>query len=157
MTCAEMGCPLKLKDIAQSKYDIEYHKLPFERLLWRHKNIGSTCMLYSNGKAICHGGKDSMRKYARLLQKMNYPIRIKKIKIVTRSAVYTLSNVPDYKRIAQYSQGSYEPEIFHAARFIKEGVHYTVYKSGKVIITGIKTEKELDAKVNPTLLDLEIL
>ena len=98
-----------------------------------------------------------MRKYARLLQKMNYSIRIKKIKIVTRSAVYTLSNVPDYKKIVQYCRGSYEPEIYHAARFIKEGVHYTVYKSGKVIITGIKTERELHTKVNPTLLELEII
>ena len=44
----------------------------------------------------------------------------------------------------QELQGLYKPEIFHAVRFIREGIHYTVYKSGKVIITGIKSEKYLD-------------
>ena len=42
-------------------------------------------------------------------------------------------------------------------RFIREGIYYTVYKSGKVIVTGIKSEKDLDSKVNTVLLELELL
>ena len=69
VTYAEMGCSLNLREIAEAKYDIEYHKAPFKRLLWRHRKIGYTCMLYTNGKTICHGGKHQLRKYARLLEK----------------------------------------------------------------------------------------
>ena len=157
VTNAEMGCSLDLKDITESQWNIEYHRLPFHRVVWRHKKIGCTCLLYANGKAICHGGKDKMRQYARLLQKMKYPIRMKKIKIVTRSAAYSFRKSLDFRKIAQYTKGSYEPEIYHGLRFIKEGLHYTLYKSGKVIVTGIKSEKEIDTKVNPTLLEIEII
>ena len=108
-------------------------------------------------KTICHGGKDKMRKYARLLQKMKYPIRITKIQIVTRSAAYSFTKTLDYRKIAEYTKGSYEPEIFHGLRFIKEGLHYTLYKSGRVVVTGIKSEKDLDTKVNPTLLEIDII
>ena len=73
------------------------------------------------------------------------------------SAVYTLRGKVDYCKIVQWMQGSYEPEIFHAVGFIREGIHYTVYKSGKTIVTGIKSEKDLDNKVNAVLLELEVL
>ena len=59
------------------------------------------------------------------------------------SVVYTLRRKVEYWKIVQQLHGSYEPEIFCAIRFISEGIHYTVYKSGKVIVTGIKSEKRL--------------
>ena len=144
-------------NIAESTHNIEYRRVPFDRLLWRHRKIGCTCMIYSNGKIICHGGEDRLRKYVRLLQKMGYPVRMKKIKTFTGSAVHKLSRKPDYRKIAEYMRGSYEPEIYHAVRFIKDGIHYIVYKSGKVVITGIKSEKDLDVKVNAVLIELEII
>ena len=66
---AETGCELRLGEIANSCYDIEYQRSCFKRLVWRHRCIGCTCMIYANGKIICHGGRDRLRKYARLLQK----------------------------------------------------------------------------------------
>ena len=47
---SDLGCPLNLRDMAETKIDIEYHSLSFERLLWRHRKIGCTCMIYSTGK-----------------------------------------------------------------------------------------------------------
>ena len=149
---SDLGCPLNLQDMAETKIDIKYHSLPFERLLWRHRKIGCTCMIYSTGKIICHGGKEQMRQYARLVERMGYPVRMKKIKTLTMSALYTLRGKVDYCKIVQWMQGSYEPEIFHAV-----GLHYTIYKSGKTIVTGIKSEKDLDNKVNAVLLELEVL
>ena len=157
VTYSEIGCQLNLRDIAEASYNIEYQTNPFERLLWRHRKLISTCMIYSSGKIICHGGKTTLRKYVRLLQKMGYAVNLKKIKFLTGSAVYNLSGIPDYRKIAKTMKGLYEPEIFHAVRFIKDGIHYIVYKSGKVAITGIKSEKDLDTKVNPVLLELEII
>ena len=154
---SDLGCPLNLRDMAETKIDIEYHSLSFERLLWRHRKIGCTYMIYSTGKIICHGGKEQTRQYARLVERMGYPVRMKKIKTLTMSAVYTLRGKVDYCKIVQWMQGSYEPEIFHAVGFIREGIHYTIYKSGKTIVTGIKSEKDLDNKVNAVLLELEVL
>ena len=54
---SNLECPLNLRDMAETKIDIEYHSLPFERLLWRHRKIGCTCMIYSTGKIICHRGR----------------------------------------------------------------------------------------------------
>ena len=56
----------------------------------------------------------------------------------------------EYWKIVQQLQGSYELKIIHAVGFIREGIHYTVYKSGKIIVTGIKSEKRL------VLLELEL-
>ena len=114
-------------------------------------------MIYSTGKIICHGGKEQLRKYARLVEIKGYPVRMLKIKTITMNAVYTLCGKVEYEKIVWQSHGSYKPEIFHTIGFIREGIHYTVYKSGKVIITGIKSEKNLDNKVNGVLLELELL
>ena len=118
---SDMECLLNLRDMAETTVNIEYHSLPFERLLWRHRKIGCTCMIYSTGKIICHGGKEQMRRYVRLVERMGYPVRMKKIKTLTMSAVYTLQEKVDYCKIVQWMHGSYEPEIFQAVGFIREG------------------------------------
>ena len=153
----DLGCRLNLVNVAETSFDIEYHSLSFERLLWRHRKIRYTCMIYSTRKIICHGGKEQLRKYARLVERKGYPVRMLKIKMITMSTVYTLRRKVEYWKIVQQLQDSYEPEIFHAVGFIREGIHYTVYKGEKVIITGIKSEKDLDNKVNGVLLELDLL
>ena len=44
------------------------------------QKIGCTCLLYSSGKMICHGSKDQMRKYGRLLCKLGYTISLKMLR-----------------------------------------------------------------------------
>ena len=48
--------------LAETMIDIEYHSLPFERLLWRQRKIGYTCMIYYTGKIICQRGKEQTRQ-----------------------------------------------------------------------------------------------
>ena len=93
---SDLECLLNLRDMAETTVNIEYHSLPFERLLWRHRKIRCTCMIYSTGKIICQGGKEQMRRYVRLVERMGYPVRMKKIKTLTMSAVYTLQGKVDY-------------------------------------------------------------
>ena len=82
-------------------------------------------MIYSTGKNICHGGKEQLKKYARLVKRKGYPVRMLKIKTITMSAVYTLRRKVEHWKIVQKLQGSYKPEIFHGIGFIREGIHYT--------------------------------
>ena len=104
---SNLGCRLNLVNIAETSFDIEYHSLLFERLLWRHRKIEYTCMIYSTGKIICHRGKEQLRKYATLVERKGYPVRMLKIKMITMSAVYTLCGKVEYEKIVQ-----------HIARFI---------------------------------------
>ena len=73
-------------------------------------------------------------------------------KCITISAVYTLSGrIP-----LTCSMFKYEPELFNAATMYKGRVHFRVYNSGKVIITGISNEHVLENVVNPTLMEMEL-
>ena len=108
-------------------------------------------------KNYCHRGKELLRNYARLVKRKGYPVMMPKIKKISMGAVYTLCRKVEYCKIVQQFQGSYKMEIFHAVGLIKEGIHYIVYKSGKVIITGMKSEKDLNNKVNGVLLEIELL
>ena len=53
---------------------------------------------------ISHGNKSQLRQYARTLQKMGYPVRLNKVKIITQSAVYQLKNILNYLEIAKFSR-----------------------------------------------------
>ena len=52
---------------------------------------------------------------------------------------------------------TYEPEIYYALNIKRKRVHFTVYRTGKVVISGITSEHVIDDIVNPTLLELESL
>ena len=56
----------------------------------------------------------------------------------------TMSAVCTSNGKVQHMHGLYEPEIYHTIGFIKDGIHYTVYDSGKAITNGIKPVKNLD-------------
>ena len=55
---------------------------------------------------ICHGNKCHLRKYARVLQKLGYPICLHKVQILSQSAVYQLKNVVNYSELSNY-QGQF--------------------------------------------------
>ena len=153
----DLGCPVDLRHIACNTRDVVYKTEPFDAITWHHKKIRCSCMLFRSGKMICHGNKQQMRKYARILFKMGYPVALKNVKVVTQSAVYTMKNAVRYSEMVKLPGATYEPEIYHALNIKRNRVHFTVYKSGKVVITGIKTPGILEDVVNPTLLELECI
>ena len=73
------------------------------------------------------------------------------------SAVYTLQGRIKPENLVEYLGAVYEPELFLAARIRRDGMHYTCFSSGKIIITGVKTLQSLDEDVLPTLLELQLL
>ena len=82
--------------------------------------------------------KKDLRKYARIVQKLGYSVYLDRIPVVTKSAVATLSGKLNLPSLAKFLNGSYEPELFHAA-LVKDGnVNFTCFKSGKIIMTGVK-------------------
>ena len=86
---------------------------------------------------------------------MGYPVSLNKVKIVKHSAVYSLINEVNYFKMRKLPGATYEPEIYHTLNIKRKRVHFTVYRTGKVVITGIMSECAIDDIVNPTLLELE--
>ena len=129
-------------------------------LIWRHRTIEGNCLLFSNEKINYNGkcssltkGRLRLRRYARWLQKMGYPVRLTNVRLVTTSAVHQLSDRIDPTRFPK--EFSYLPELFPAVMFRRHGMHFICHLSGKTMITGITRSSDLD-DIYSVLLELAL-
>ena len=108
-----------------------------------------------NGKAVSFEEDcQRLRKYARKLQNLGCPVRLKDTKILTVSASHTLSTGLNLNSLAQDQIVLYEPELFPALNFKMGGINFCCFHTGKVVITGIRTMAQIDNVVYPTLIEL---
>ena len=121
-------------------------------------------MLSRSGKLMCNGGaksvpeaKKRMRRYARLIQRLDYPVKLSNLRVVTMSAVHTTSHPLNLERVAKEINALYEPELFPAVMFKRYKIHFTCFSTGKVIVTGVKSTSQLETIVVPTMVELEIV
>lgn len=114
-------------------------------------------LLFKTGKFILHGGvtwcklSKMGRRYLRLLQKAGVTINNTRFKIVTMSALYTLRGPIDLNQF-----DSYNAELHNAALIRNNKIAFLVFTSGKIIITGIKNNNDIDNYVYPQLIELEL-
>jgi transcription initiation factor TFIID TATA-box-binding protein len=160
---ANLRCPIDLRRLNNRLGDAKYDPSRFSGLVWRCGRIRGCCLLFSNGKIICNGGAASfkegeirLRRYARRLKRMGYEIRISDLALITASAYHTLSGSIDWYTFCKESGASYEPELFPTVMFKKGRIHFSCHLNGKLIITGIKSDEELDDVVYPTSIELEM-
>jgi transcription initiation factor TFIID TATA-box-binding protein len=153
-----LGCMLNLKYVVSNVSNAIYNAKKYSGMIWRHRHIKSTCFVFHTGSIMCmgnnslHGAKKDLRKYARLLNKIGYPVVLQCIRVVTKSAVATLSGKLNMTEAAEVLRGRYDPEIFIAVMLRKGNTNFTCFHSGKVIITGVKKLKTL----TEMLVDLEM-
>jgi TATA-box binding protein (TBP) (component of TFIID and TFIIIB) len=120
--------------------------------------------VFANGK-ICVNGKVKtpnearirVRRYARLVQKQGASVSLKHIEIVTMSASYHTEGTLAMDVLVRDMQATYEPELFPAAMFKRDNIHFTCFRNGKILVTGIRTQKMMEDVVMPTLIELETL
>lgn len=154
----DLGCHLDLNIIAAESSDAVFKQRPFRVLIWKNQTIGKTCLVYESGKLTCHGDYHHLKKYCDLIEKMGFPIKSNNIQLMTSSGVYELTGPIDYTKLVQLVPGvCYEPELYHAPNFKRGKINFTVYCSGKVVITGITSEEQVETVVMPTLMEVEIL
>ena len=161
---ANVGCAIDLRKLCYRLVNVRYDPSRFPGLIWQHKDIGGNCLIFSNGVINCNGkavspkeGRLRLRRYARRLQRLGYPVDLKDVKWITLSATHTLSYAIDIQKLAtERSSVVYEPELFPAANFKVEGVNFCCFTSGKVVITGVTSTEQLDDIVYPTLIELEL-
>ena len=123
---------------------------PFNCLHWRE--FGGLCQIFNKGKITFHGCKDVFFKYLVKLGMSYGPIRL-----ITKSACHDLGRTVDYYKLAHNIPGaSYEPELFHPVCIRREKLHFIVFHSGKVLITGIKTDED-ELVCESVILELELI
>ena len=159
---SDLHCILDLQDICRRSLFVTYNKSKFPGLIWRHKKIKGTCLMFKSGKIVCNGvksfsdAKTSIRQYSRLVQKLGYKIQLSYIKLVTITASSSLDSNINLKSIYKSYNSFYEPEIFPSLRLKLDGISYSIFKNGKVVITGIKSASDIADKVQPSLIDFSL-
>ena len=139
-----LGCSVNLKHLVTSVVNAIYNVKKYSGMVWRHKHIKSTCFVFHTGKLMCmgnnslKGAKKDLRRYARIIQKSGYNVCLSCIKVMTKSAVATLSGKLNLEEASKLLNGSYEPEIFIAMLIRRGRTNFTCFRSGKVIMTGVK-------------------
>ena len=157
----QLNISLDLNLLANTLINVRYDPSKFSGLIWQHRRIGGNCLVFSNGTLNCNGkcssfdeGIKRLRRYARLLQKMGHCRSLRKIKVITASTTHQLENIVRPENIPDSYR--YEPELFPALMFKREGVHFTLHLSGSLIITGIKRQRDFDDVIYPVLVELSL-
>ena len=153
---------LDLNYISCEIWNTVYKPTNFSGLIWQHRKIERRCLVFNTGKIICTGislasTKWSIRRYARILEKHGFVIPKITISLLTMSMAYDIGNRVDLKQAVCYiSQCIYEPSMYNGLIITRGKIKLICFGSGKVMITGVKTNTDVTFKVMPTLLELEL-
>ena len=160
---ANLRCELELKKLCYRLTNVSYNPAKFPGLVWKHKRIGGNCLVFSSWVINCNGfardfksGYQRLRRYARCLQKLGYPVQLTDVKRLTASAYQKLSSPLSLEKLSSEWKITYTPEIFPALVIKKQGVTFSCFHSGTVVITGIKRQIDMDDIIFPTLIELEL-
>jgi transcription initiation factor TFIID TATA-box-binding protein len=157
-----LNCKVNLEFIAKNLNDVKYDKMRFSAAIKRIREPKSTILIFNNGKLIITGCKSEdqcnmvSQKIAQSIQNLGYDIKI------TDQCVKNLVGSIDYgSKIDLFAlakcigpKASFEPELFPGLIFSskkmnsndgdKQNCKITVFRSGKINITGTKTKDELN-------------
>ena len=80
VSTVNLGCELKLKEIAQRAGNAEYNPRRFSAVIMRIRNPRTTLLIFQSGKLVCTGAKTvddsnrAARRGARIIQKLGFPV-----------------------------------------------------------------------------------
>ena len=121
---ANLNVRIDLRTLTNESVNIVYNPSRFSGVRWKHPKIGGHCMVFSSGYIPVNGkvtyireGKRRLRRYARLLQRLGWEVRLTVIDVVTVSASFKLDGPIDLIKVAPYYSGRYDPELFPAVMF----------------------------------------
>jgi len=152
---ASLGLELDLFSLAQKIKEIEYEPEQFPGAILKFKEPKASLLLFKNGKVVCVGCKKRsmiektiektikmLLPYAKRIIKRKKP----KIEITNIVASANLGMELDLYRIAyKVRDVEYEPEQFPGAilKFKEPKASLLLFKNGKVICAGTKSEKDI--------------
>jgi len=152
---AALGLELDLFQLAAKIKGVEYEPEQFPGAILKFDDPKASLLLFKNGKIVCVGCKkkslvektvEKTRKLLLPYAKKILSTRKPKIEITNIVAAAELGLTLDLYRIAyKLDNVEYEPEQFPGAilKFKKPKVSLLLFKNGKVICAGAKTEDEI--------------
>uniref|UniRef100_A0A3P9PNT6 TATA-box-binding protein-like n=1 Tax=Poecilia reticulata TaxID=8081 RepID=A0A3P9PNT6_POERE len=123
----------------------------FPAITIRIRKPRSTARLFRNGTLVCAGATSideshrAARKFARIVQKLNFPVRLLnfQIKNIVSCGRFFPVHLADVRQ-AYSKKCSYHPELFPSLFFRGlPGVTATVSPNGTIILNGPRTTEEL--------------
>ncbi|XWS44758.1 hypothetical protein CRYUN_Cryun15aG0075100 [Craigia yunnanensis] len=153
VSTVNLDCTLDLKAIALHARSAEYNPKRFGAVIMRIKEPKTTALIFSSGKIVCTGAKTQQhshlaaRKYAKIVQKLGFEVKFKDFKIQNMVASCNVMVPLSLVRLGHfhYEFSKYEPELFPGLiyRMRKPKITMLIFPSGKLVITGAKTEPEI--------------
>ena len=164
---ADLGVRLDLKQIALRCRNTEFNPRRFAAVIMRLREPRATALVFASGKLVITGTKSThnsslaTKKIAYILERVGFQpagfINFKVQNIVgTVDAGFPIRL--EGVAFAHPTFSSYEPELFPGLiyRLVQPRVCLLIFVSGKVVITGAKTEEQMVKglkKVYPVLLE----
>ncbi|KAL0481849.1 transcription initiation factor TFIID TATA-box-binding protein [Acrasis kona] len=161
-----LGCKVNLKAIALRARNAEYNPKRFSAVVMRIREPKTTALVFQTGKMVCTGAKSedesklAARKYARIIQKLGYPVKFLDFKLQNIVASCDVGFPIRLEKLtkAHGTFSSYEPELFPGLvyRMIEPKVVLLIFVSGKIVLTGAKEKDhiyEAFDQIYPILLD----
>eukprot|EP00485_Elphidium_margaritaceum_P007650 CAMPEP_0202697222 /NCGR_PEP_ID=MMETSP1385-20130828/10549_1 /ASSEMBLY_ACC=CAM_ASM_000861 /TAXON_ID=933848 /ORGANISM="Elphidium margaritaceum" /LENGTH=265 /DNA_ID=CAMNT_0049353617 /DNA_START=39 /DNA_END=836 /DNA_ORIENTATION=- len=160
-----VGCQLDLKTIVTRSRNSEYNPKRFSAVIMRIRDPKSTALIFKTGKIVVTGAKSednawvAARKYARILQKLDFPAKFMEFKIQNMVGSVSVGFPIRLEGLSRaHSQfTSYEPELFPGLIYRMQQPHrivLLVFVSGKIVLTGAKSMEQINAafsKIYPVL------
>eukprot|EP01091_Cochliopodium_minus_P020336 TRINITY_DN8852_c0_g1_i1.p1 TRINITY_DN8852_c0_g1~~TRINITY_DN8852_c0_g1_i1.p1 ORF type:complete len:424 (+),score=103.63 TRINITY_DN8852_c0_g1_i1:22-1272(+) len=160
-----LDCKLDLPKIQKKARNTEYHPKRFAALVMRIKSPQTTALIFSSGKVVVTGAKNesesklACKKFARIVKKLDFPATFKDFKvqnIVASCEVGYKVSLEALNTSEHINSCRFEPELFPGLiyKMIEPKVTLLIFVSGKIVITGAKTKKGVEAafkNISPVL------
>mmetsp|Transcript_487 Transcript_487/g.688 ORF Transcript_487/g.688 Transcript_487/m.688 type:complete len:240 (-) Transcript_487:258-977(-) len=148
-----LDCKLDLKSIALKARNAEYNPKRFAAVIMRIREPKTTALIFASGKMVCTGAKSeelsrvAARKYARIIQKLDFPAHFKDFKIQNIVGSCDVKFFIQLEGLAfTHSKFcSYDPEIFPGLIYKMRSpkIVLLIFVSGKIVLTGAKERAQI--------------
>ena len=171
VSTANLGCELRLRQIALQARNAEYNPKRFAAVIMRIKEPKTTALIFSSGKMVCTGAKSedeskrASRKYAKIIKSLGFPVEFKDFKVQNivgscdikfqihlnklNGILGTIKSKESKSKGGKYIC-QYEPEIFPGLIYhmSRPEIVLLIFVSGKIVLTGAKQRNEIFTAFN---------
>ncbi|TKS89311.1 TATA-box-binding protein TATA sequence-binding protein TATA-binding factor TATA-box factor [Collichthys lucidus] len=136
ISTVELGCCLDLQSIAYKVWNVEYKPKGYKALVMRIREPRSTAVIYTSGSVVVEDSRRAARRFARMMQKLGFPVCFLKFKI--QNIVASCKTFPiSLDLLSCHPRCSYEPELFPGLHYrVTPGITATIFSSGNITLLG---------------------
>ena len=167
VSTANLGCQLRLRQIALQAKNAEYNPKRFAAVIMRIKEPKTTALIFSSGKMVCTGAKSeedsrkASRKYAKIIRSLGFPVEFKEFTVQnivgSCDVKFQISLSKLNMKLGKFNSSSdsgaknkkyichYEPEIFPGLIYhmLDPEIVLLIFVSGKIVLTGAKEREQI--------------